>query len=59
LITNGRHIVVGDEPKTSAGTDLGFSPEDLICPVLQCAKWLQYTLLEKNNWTIGEVDERI
>jgi putative redox protein len=27
LITNGRHAIRSDEP---TGTDLGFSPEDLI-----------------------------
>jgi putative redox protein len=36
LITNGRHAIVGDEPAASAGTDLGFSPEDLISLVLMC-----------------------
>jgi putative redox protein len=30
LITNGRHAIVGDEPVSNKGTDLGFSPEDLI-----------------------------
>jgi putative redox protein len=55
LITNGRHGIV-DEPKTSAGTDLGFSPEDLILSsIAMCKVATVDTLLEKNNWTI-EVD---
>jgi hypothetical protein len=29
---------LGDEPAASAGTDLGFSPEDLISLVLLCVR---------------------
>jgi putative redox protein len=27
---------LGDEPTASAGTDLGFSPEDLISSIMMC-----------------------
>jgi putative redox protein len=37
LITNGRHAGVG-EPAASAGTDLGFSPEDLILSSIAMCK---------------------
>ena len=30
FISNGRHALLGDEPIASKGTELGFSPEDLI-----------------------------
>lgn len=30
IISNGRHSILADEPITSKGTDLGFSPVDLI-----------------------------
>ena len=30
IISNGRHSILGDEPINSKGTDLGFSPVDLI-----------------------------
>ena len=30
FISNGRHSLVGDEPLTSKGTDVGFSPEDFM-----------------------------
>jgi putative redox protein len=40
----------------SAGTDLGFSPEDLISLVLLCvSSYLRY-IARKNKWEIGEVD---
>jgi putative redox protein len=57
LITNGRHAIVGDEPINSKGTDLGFSPEDLILSsIAMCKVATVRYIARKNNWTIGEVD---
>lgn len=57
LITNGRHAIVGDEPVTGTGTDLGFSPEDLILSsIAMCKVATVRYIARKNNWKIGEVD---
>jgi putative redox protein len=57
LITNGRHAIVGDEPTASSGTDLGFSPEDLILSsIAMCKVATVRYIARKNNWPIGEVD---
>ncbi|MFT5714704.1 MAG: putative redox protein [Flavobacterium sp.] len=57
LITNGRHAIVGDEPTASAGTDLGFSPEDLILSsIAMCKLATVRYIARKNKWEIGEVD---
>jgi putative redox protein len=57
LITNGRHAIVGDEPAASAGTDLGFSPEDLILSsIAMCKVATVRYIARKNKWEIGEVD---
>lgn len=57
FITNGRHAIVGDEPATSKGTDLGFSPEDLILSsIAMCKVATVRYIARKNNWEIGEVD---
>jgi putative redox protein len=57
FITNGRHSLVGDEPETSKGTDLGFSPEDFILSSLAMCKvaTVRY-IARKNNWNIRDVD---
>jgi putative redox protein len=57
VITNGRHAIVGDEPIASTGTDLGFSPEDLILSSIGMCKvaTVRY-IAKKNKWEIGEVD---
>jgi putative redox protein len=57
VITNGRHAIVGDEPVASAGTDLGFSPEDLILSsIAMCKLATVRYIARKNKWEIGEVD---
>tara|TARA_B110000091_G_scaffold135168_1_gene144682 strand:- start:505 stop:918 length:414 start_codon:yes stop_codon:yes gene_type:complete len=57
FITNGKHAVVGDEPETSKGTDLGFSPEDFILSSLAMCKVATVRFIaRKNNWIIRDVD---
>jgi putative redox protein len=56
LITNGRHTIVGDEPKTAQGTDLGFSPSLILSSIAMCKVATVRYIARKNNWTIGEVD---
>lgn len=57
VITNGRHSIVGDEPIASTGTDLGFSPEDLILSsIAMCKVATVRYIAKKNKWEIGEVD---
>jgi putative redox protein len=57
IISNGRHSIVGDEPIASKGTDLGFSPEDLVLSALAACKvsTVRY-IARKNGWEIGNVD---
>ena len=57
FISNGKHSIVGDEPETSKGTDLGFSPEDFVLSSLAMCKvaTVRY-LARKNNWEIRDVD---
>lgn len=57
FISNGKHSLVGDEPETSKGTDLGFSPEDFILSSLAMCKvaTIRY-IARKNNWEIRDVD---
>ena len=57
IISNGRHSILGDEPIRSKGTDLGFSPEDLILSSLAMCKvaTVRY-IARKNGWEIGNVD---
>jgi putative redox protein len=60
VISNGRHSIVGDEPVKSKGTDLGFSPEDLILSSLAMCKVATVRFIaRKNNWEIGNVNAQL
>lgn len=57
LITNGNHAMIGDEPNGSGGTNLGFSPEDLILSsIAMCKVATVRYIARKNNWAIEDVD---
>ena len=57
VITNGRHSILGDEPIKSKGTDLGFSPEDLILSSLAMCKVATVRYIARlKGWEIGNVE---
>lgn len=60
IISNGRHSILGDEPINSKGTDLGFSPTDLVLSGLAMCKVATVRFIaRKNNWNIGNVDAEL
>lgn len=57
IITNGKHTIVGDEPISSKGTDLGLSPTELVLSGLAMCKVATVRFIaRKNGWEIGEVN---
>lgn len=57
IITNGKHTIVGDEPISSKGTDLGLSPTELVLSGLAMCKVTTVRFIaRKNGWEIGEVN---
>ncbi|WP_010177611.1 OsmC family protein [Aquimarina agarilytica] len=57
IISNGRHSVVGDEPKPAKGTDLGFSPvEFLLAGISMCKVATIRNVARRKGWEIGNVD---
>jgi putative redox protein len=60
IISNGRHSIVGDEPINSKGTDLGFSPTDLILSSIGMCKVATVRFIaRKNGWNIGNVEAEL
>lgn len=60
IISNGKHSIVGDEPEKSKGTDLGFSPEDLVLSSLAACKAATIRFIaRKNNWEIRDVNAEL
>ncbi|MCI4443620.1 MAG: OsmC family protein [Lentimicrobium sp.] len=60
MISNGRHSIIGDEPINSKGTDLGFSPTDLILSSIGMCKVATVRFIaRKNGWKIGNVEAEL
>lgn len=60
VISNGRHAILADEPVKSKGTDLGFSPEDLILSsIAMCKAATVRYISRQKGWEIGEVDAEL
>jgi len=60
FINNGRHGIIGDEPISSKGTDLGFSPVDLILAgISMCKVATVRHVARRNGWEIGDVNAEL
>ena len=60
FISNGRHAIIGDEPIPSKGTDLGFSPVDLILAgISMCKVATIRNVARRKGWEIGDVDAQL
>lgn len=60
FISNGRHAIMGDEPIPSKGTDLGFSPVDLILAAISFCKVATIrNVARRKGWEIGDVDAQL
>lgn len=60
VISNGKHAILGDEPIASKGTDLGFSPEDLILSAIGACKVSTVRFIaRKHGWEIDHVHAKL
>ncbi|WP_299215648.1 OsmC family protein [uncultured Aquimarina sp.] len=57
VISNGKHAIIGDEPIPSKGTDLGFSPVELVLAgIAMCKVATIRNAARRKSWEIGEVN---
>ena len=60
VISNGKHAIIGDEPIPSKGTDLGFSPVELVLAgISMCKVATIRNVARRKGWEIGEVDAQL
>lgn len=60
ILSNGKHELIGDEPKTNGGTDLGFSPSEFLCSALAtctCVTLRMYA--DRKEWKLTDVKAHI
>jgi len=57
IISNGRQVIIGDEPIASKGTDLGLSPTELfLAGIAMCKVATVRNVARRKGWEIGNVD---
>jgi len=60
VISNGKHAIIGDEPIPSKGTDLGFSPVELVLAgIAMCKVATIRNVARRKGWDIGEVNAQL
>lgn len=60
IISNGKHSLIADEPVSSKGTDMGFSPEDLILSsIAMCKVATVRFIARRNGWEIQNVEAQL
>ena len=60
ILSNARNELIGDEPKSNGGTDLGFSPGELLCSALAtctCVTLRMYA--DKKKWSLERVNVNV
>ncbi|MBL7817922.1 MAG: OsmC family protein [Saprospiraceae bacterium] len=59
-ITNTRTTLIADEPVESGGTDLGFSPSELLCSALAtCTAVTLRMYSDRKNWALEDVQVNV
>ena len=60
IISNGKHTIIGDEPVSVKGTDLGMTPTQLVLAgISMCKVATIRNVARRKNIEIGEVDAEL
>lgn len=59
-VQNGRNSVIADEPESAGGTDLGFSPEELLAGALASCTCITLRMYaDRKGWPLKDVKTKI
>ena len=60
ILSNGRHEIVADEPPELGGTDVGFSPNELLCSALAACTCITLSMYaDRKAWPLTDVTAHI
>lgn len=60
ILSNGRHQIVADEPPELGGTDVGFSPNELLCSALAACTCITLRMYaDRKAWPLTDVTAHI
>ena len=56
IVSNGRHDIIADEPPELGGTDVGFSPNELLCSALAACTCITLRMYaDRKAWPLTDV----
>jgi putative redox protein len=59
-LSNSRQTIIADEPATENGTDLGFSPNELLCSALaSCTAITLRMYADRKQWDLQEAKVQV
>ncbi|MFK8104198.1 MAG: OsmC family protein [Saprospiraceae bacterium] len=60
IISNGKHSILGDEPISAKGTDLGLSPPELVLAgIAMCKVATVRNVARRKGWDVKDVDAEL
>jgi putative redox protein len=60
ILSNAKHELIADEPNSSGGADLGFSPSELLCSALASCTCITLRMyVDRKKWDLEKIEVHV